>query len=145
MLNKSKSEEGVVLELLDSQARIKIPKSASCQGCCHKGVCDPFGREHMVVVADNSLKAKIGQKVRVGFYSETQLKAILILYMLPLLVLFVGAVIGNYWDPFQNKDLSAALFGLGGVVLTYVGIRSYSIRRTVTEADYQPRIEEILN
>lgn len=99
----------------------------------------------MVVVADNSLKAKIGQKVRVGFYSETQLKAILILYMLPLLVLFVGAVIGNYWDPFQSKDLSAALFGLGGVVLTYVGIRSYNIRRSFTEADYQPRIEEILN
>ena len=99
----------------------------------------------MVVVADNSLQAGIGQKVRVGFYTETQLKAILILYMLPLLGLFLWAIIANFWDPFNNKDLSAALFSLAGVVLTYLGIRSYDLRRTVEESAYQPRIEEIIN
>ena len=101
-MNNSKHEEGIVLEVLEGQARVKIPKSSSCQGCCHKGVCDPFGREHMVVVADNSLQAGIGQKVRVGFYTETQLKAILILYMLPLLGLFLGAIIGNFWHAIDN-------------------------------------------
>lgn len=131
--------------MVRDQARVKIPKSSSCQGCCHKGVCDPFGREHMVVLADNALGARIGQRVRVGFFSETQLKAILILYMLPLLVLFVGSLAGNYWDPFGNQDLSAAFLGIGGVILTFLGIRSYSIRRSITESEYQPRIEEIIH
>ena len=138
------SETGEVIKILpDGKARIKIPKRSNCQGCGHKGFCDPFGSEHMVLETENSLQAKKGQLVRVQFAPQSQGKAIAVLYLIPLLALILGAVAGNALNPFGNQDLSASSFSLGFTALSFFGIRIYSRKQADKSPASQPTISRI--
>ncbi len=138
-------EQGEVVGLLpESRARVKIPRRSTCQGCSHRSFCDPFGSEHMVVEARNRAQARVGQRVEVSFGREKQSKAILILYIIPLVALILGAAAGNALDPFNNQDASSAVLSILCVALSFVGIRVYSTKRSESHPDQQPVITAIL-
>lgn len=138
-------EQGEVIGLLpESRARVKIPRRSTCQGCSHRSFCDPFGSEHMVVEARNRAQARVGQRVEVSFGREKQSKAILILYIIPLVALILGAAAGNALDPFNNQDASSAVLSILCVALSFVGIRVYSTKRSESHPDQQPVITAIL-
>jgi sigma-E factor negative regulatory protein RseC len=141
----SATEQGEVVELLpEERAKVKIAKHSSCDTCSHKSFCHPFGGEHMIIESDNRLGARSGQTVEVAFEPETQGKAILVLYGIPLLALLVGAFFGNWLDPLGNADASSAATGFLLVILSFIGIRMYTTRRTRNHPAYQPRIVSIL-
>lgn len=138
-------EEGVVTELLNNNyANVKIPKKTSCGLCDHKGFCNPFGKDHMVIAADNKLKAIVGQKVRIEVRAADEGKAITILYVIPLIAMFIGALIGNTLNFFENQDASAAFFSFLFLVITFLGIRYYSRTKYEKNISYKPIIIEIL-
>ena len=138
-------EHGEVIALMpDNKARVKIPRRSTCQGCSHRSFCDPFGSEHMVVEALNSVQARNGQRVEVSFGREKQSKAIFILYIIPLVALILGAAAGNALDPFNNQDASSAVLSILCVALAFVGIRIYSTKRSESHPDQQPVITSIL-
>ncbi|MBA3017941.1 MAG: SoxR reducing system RseC family protein [Proteobacteria bacterium] len=138
-------EEGVVTELLNNNyANVKIPKKTSCGLCDHKGFCNPFGKDHMVIAADNKLKAIVGQKVRIEVRAADEGKAITILYVIPLIAMFIGALIGNALNLFENKDASAAFFSFLFLVITFLAIRYYSRTKYEKNISYKPIIIEIL-
>jgi len=138
-------EEGVVTELLNNNyANVKIPKKTSCGLCDHKGFCNPFGKDHMVIAADNKLKAIVGQKVRIEVRAADEGKAITILYVIPLITMFIGALIGNALNLFENKDASAAFFSFLFLVITFLAIRYYSRTKYEKNISYKPIIIEIL-
>lgn len=120
---------------------IKIPKRSDCQSCSHRGFCNPFGTEYMTVSVDNSLGAKPGQQVEISFQPHGQGKAILILYLLPLVALVLGAVLGHRLNVTGNPDASAALVSLLGLILVFAAIY-WQTRRHPQE---QPRIIRILS
>jgi sigma-E factor negative regulatory protein RseC len=145
LLNREHVEEGVVIEQLrDNHARVKIRKSSSCDTCSHKGFCNPFDRDSMIILAANPLNAEAGQKVRMAFKVEKERKAITILYIIPVIGLLVGAFVGDALDPFGNRDASAAFFSILFVVITFFGIRYYSYRRYECDVSYKPTVIEIL-
>ena len=138
-------EEGVVTELLNNNyANVKIPKKTSCGVCDHKGFCNPFGKDHMVIAADNKLKAIVGQKVRIEVRAADEGKAITILYVIPLIAMFIGALIGNVLIFFGNKDVSAAFVSFLFLAITFMCIRYYSRTRYEKNISYKPIIIEIL-
>ena len=138
-------EEGVVTELLNNNyANVKIPKKTSCGLCDHKGFCNPFGKDHMVIAADNKLKAIVGQKVRIEVRAADEGKAITILYVIPLIAMFIGALIGNALNLFENKDASAAFFSFLFLVITFLAIRYYSRTKYEKNISYKPTIVKIL-
>ncbi|MBU2521999.1 MAG: SoxR reducing system RseC family protein [Proteobacteria bacterium] len=138
-------EEGVVTELLNNNyANVKIPKKTSCGLCDHKGFCNPFGKDHMVIAADNKLKAIVGQKVRIEVRAADEGKAITILYVIPLIAMFIGALIGNALNLFENKDASAAFFSFLFLVITFLCIRYYSRTKYEKNISYKPTIVKIL-
>ena len=139
------TEIGEVLHLLPGQqAKVKIPKHSTCQGCAHRSFCDPFGTEHMVVQADNPIAARSGQQVELSFHPEKQLKAITILYVIPLVALVLGAVLGNGLALFGSPDASAALLSLTCVILAFAAIRWFTRRQEMTDNRQQPRITRIV-
>jgi sigma-E factor negative regulatory protein RseC len=145
LLNREHVEEGVVIKRLgDNRAKVKIRKSSSCDTCSHKGFCNPFGSDSMIILAANPLNAGAGQRVRIAFKKEKELKAAAILYIIPLVGLLVGAFVGDALDPFGNRDASAAFFSLLFVVITFLGIRYYSHRRYECDVSYKPTIIEIV-
>ena len=144
-MNSSKIEEGVVTELLNNNyANVKIPKKNSCGSCTHKGFCNPFGKDHMIIRAANLLNAAKGQKVRLELKQAGERKAIIILYVIPFIALFIGALVGNALNLFGNQDASAAFLGFLFLAITFIGIRYYSRIRYEKDIRYKPTIIEIL-
>ena len=120
-------EQGEVVELVgEKEAKVKVDRRSQCMGCPHKGLCDPFGSNFMVIRAKNYINAKIGDKVEVQFSTEKRTKAILVLYIIPLILFFLGVVIGNFIDPFKNKDLSSSILGIVFLLISFAGIYLYN-------------------
>ena len=138
-------EEGVVVEQLkNNHAKVKIRKSSSCDACSYKGFCNPFGKDSMIIMAANPLNAETGQRVRINFKSEREIKAAAILYIIPLIALLAGAFIGNALNLFGNQDASAAFFSILFLISTFLGIRYYSHRKYKRNVSYKPTIIEIV-
>ncbi len=137
-------EEGEVIKILPKhRAKVKIKRHSQCVGCQHRGFCDPFGKEFMVVDVLNTIGAKIGQKVEVEFPNYPKTKAMFVLYIIPLFALIIGALIGNFLDPLHNKDASSVVFCLLFVLLSFVGIKLYTKFLSKKSSSFEPRIINI--
>lgn len=85
-----------IRRLLDENTAevIRIRESA-CSGDCHK--CSGCGtvQEALVFQAENPIHAKAGELVTVRSATKPVLKAAVILYVVPLVLFFVGYLIGG--------------------------------------------------
>lgn len=82
--------EGVVIEISGNIAKIKTNRHGDCKNC---GACP--GDQAMVVDALNPLGAKAGQRVTFEIKQTNMLKAAFIVYILPLIAVFLGATVGT--------------------------------------------------
>lgn len=82
---------GVVLEVSGSMAKVKATRHSDCENC---GACP--GNQAMVLEARNPVGAKPGQRVAFEVKEVNMLKAAFIVYMLPLVAIFLGAWGGNW-------------------------------------------------
>ncbi|MDP4089355.1 MAG: SoxR reducing system RseC family protein, partial [Bacillota bacterium] len=85
----NKEQEGIVIELNDSVAKVKVARHGDCENC---GSCP--GNKAMVLEVNNRFGAQKGDKVVFEQRQESMLKAAFIVYILPLLAIFVGSEIG---------------------------------------------------
>lgn len=144
-MSRERIERGEVISQQGRMARVKIKRSSHCASCSCAGVCSPFGKEWMTVAADNTLGAAAGQKVRITYRVEGEVKASLILYIIPVMALVLGALIGTAINPFSNQDLSAVLMGLSFVAISFLLIRKYALWKYGRMRSYRPCISEVLN
>ena len=88
----------------DGTATVIHIRESACSGDCHK--CSGCGaaKEAILLEARNPIGAKPGDLVRVEAATGPVLKAALVMYMLPMVLFFVGYAIG------------AAAFGQGALV-----------------------------
>ncbi len=93
--------EGIVIAVTDQMARIKASRHSDCENC---GACP--GDNAMVMDARNPIGAVVGQKVLVKIAETNMLKAAFIVYIMPLVAIALGVVIGGE---------VAAYFGVGYV------------------------------
>jgi sigma-E factor negative regulatory protein RseC len=98
----------------------------------------------MMILAANPLNAEAGQRVHISFKAENKGKATAILYIIPLIALLVGALVGDALDPFGNRDASAAFFCLLFVTITFLGIWYYSHRKYERNVSFKPTIIAII-
>jgi len=104
---------GYVVASSAGKAKVKIPRTSSCQTCAHKGsCCDPFGSDFMLVEALNPHGALTGQRVSIELPPVKALKAYGFLYLIPLAGLLLGAVFGYNVPIFGEAEASAAIFSL---------------------------------
>jgi sigma-E factor negative regulatory protein RseC len=143
-MSRERSELGEVLSAEGRHARVKMQPGTHCAACSCAGLCTPFGKDGMVVAAENPLGAIAGQKVRITYRAEAKAKASLILYIIPVLALLIGAALGSSIDPFHNPDLSAVAAGLVFLCLSFWRIRGYAARKYGRDPSYQPTISHVL-
>ena len=79
-------------------------RESACSGDCHK--CSGCGaaKEAIIVTAQNPIGAVTGDLVNVRSETGPVLKAAMVMYMVPMILFFVGYAIGD------------ALWSLGGLV-----------------------------
>ena len=142
-----KSERGVVLELLsDGRARIKVPRTSGCGSCSdHQGCSgDPLGSDSMVVVAQNRSGARKGQQVVVEYLSPSSNKAMAVLYLIPLVGLLLGAILGYRLELFGSRDASAVLLSLVFLAGSFYGISRYDRAHWAKDDRLQPVVVRVL-
>ncbi len=132
-------ERGIVVAVPDPQnAQVKVSRSGACEQCASSKICQAMGTgKEMLVTAGNPLQAKIGQQVLLSLPGKTFLRASLIAYLIPVLALFGGAVIGQQIS--ERWAVAGAFLGLG---LSFLGLWYYN--KHLNPDTYRPTITRIL-
>ncbi|MCI7020084.1 MAG: SoxR reducing system RseC family protein [Clostridiales bacterium] len=118
----------------DGTADVIHVRESACSGDCHK--CSGCGaaRETVIFTAGNPIGARPGDLVRVESSTAPVLKAAMVLYVLPLLLFFLG-----YWLGTLPGSFGALGGGLGfvlglGIVVAYdrLVVNKADLRYTIT-------------
>lgn len=138
-------EVGVVKSIKGPTAVVCIPKKNACEGCSLK-MCRP-DEQYMEMEAFNSAEARVGHKVRVVMKPYSYLKSSVIVYGIPALALFIGAVLGkevfSHYLKMFDSDTVSAIFAFGAFVASFLFIRIWSAKYA-TKSNITPVIEEII-
>ncbi|MBF0390138.1 MAG: SoxR reducing system RseC family protein [Desulfamplus sp.] len=91
------TKDGVVVGVSGANVIVKTKRSKSCESCESKDSCLEHSKtDEMTVEVFNSLNASIGDSVVVGFNTAPLLKLTFILYIFPILLLLIGAYMGEF-------------------------------------------------
>lgn len=135
-----KEQQGIVIEVNNGTAKVKVARHGDCENC---GAC--AGDNAMVLEVNNEIQAKKSQSVVFELKNEGMLKAAFIVYILPLLLTFIGVVIGNLISGMVNGMNSVFQFGGGGVgFLISIVIIVYYERVLKNNINKLPKITKIL-
>lgn len=98
----------------DGTADVIHVRQSACSGDCHK--CSGCGaaKQTLVLTVQNPIGATVGDVVYIQSESGPVLAAAAVLYMLPLILFFLGFLLGEAWK------MGAAAGGIGfalGIVL----------------------------
>jgi sigma-E factor negative regulatory protein RseC len=118
-------EIGQVLSTENGMARVRFERSSACKDC---GACMMSqSQKEMDLSTENTLNASVGDWVQVDIESPMLIKASLISYIFPLLMLIIGLVLGYFINQavhiFDNSEIAACILGLLFVVAAYYSIR----------------------
>ena len=83
----------------DGKAQVLHVRESACSGDCHK--CSGCGaaKEAIILVADNPIGAAVGDFVKISSDSAPVLRGAAVLYMMPLVLFFLGYFLGAaLWD-----------------------------------------------
>lgn len=101
----------------DGTARVLVIRESACSGDCHK--CSGCGaaKETLIFDAVNTIGAKPGEVVIVKSETGPVLRGAAVLYMVPLLLFFLGYFIG---EQFSMGGLGGVIGFVAGIVLAVV-------------------------
>lgn len=136
-------EQGVVVALHEDRAEVRIQRRGGCDGCgasagCGTALIDRFfGRRSVSLRVRNLVGAQVGDRVVIGVSEGGLLRAALVAYLVPILGLVAGAILGQWLgedgalsSPSAGSgNLSALAGSLLGFILALSWLRRYSARR----------------
>lgn len=141
-------ESGTIVELKANQIAVVLcQKTSACNHCVSKSSCiSGDDKGSMQVDAHNPLDAKIGDRVKLVTSSRVFLRSSFLLYIVPLIALVIGAVIGQTvgerMPQGPDPNLLAAIIGCAFLAGSFLTIRIGT--RALPPEDYMPSITEIL-
>jgi sigma-E factor negative regulatory protein RseC len=137
-----KQQEGIVLEVTGKHmAKVKASRHNDCENC---GACP--GNSALVLEARNDIGAKPGQRVAIEIREINMLKAAFIVYILPLLMIFFGAIAGGFFaENFGYQPLGfQAAGGILAFILSVVYIKFFDSAAR-SDVEMQPVIIRIIS
>jgi sigma-E factor negative regulatory protein RseC len=141
------TEQGIVIKIDSRTAWVKTFKSGNCAGCSARGSCNTMGGDNeMEVKAINEAGAKLGDRIVLSFKTSSLLKASFLLYVFPILLLIVGAAIGQEIAPKFDFNPSgfSAIMGFTFFFVALLIIKT-TANKLAKKNDYRPKIIKILN
>ncbi len=142
-------EEAVVVKSLNGKAEVRLLKRSACQHCEHD--CGLAGDSHEIkelnVKVENPIGAEAGQKVVLEMGNKEIYFASILVYLLPLLFMFVGYFsFGTYLPVILEIGTEPA--GMIGA-LTLLVLSFFSLRRIDNylrkKRSFHPKITKILS
>lgn len=141
----NKLETRAIVVSTDGEYALVQPEQANGCGHCNGKGCGASklsrlfcNKPHRFQVK-NQIKATEGDEVIVSVVEGAVLRGIGLLYLIPLVMLLIGALLGNSWSQQAgNEDGYAALGALCGLMIGFF-IAKWSIARQA-ESHFQPYI-----
>lgn len=137
-------QRAVVTESGDQYAWLEIRRQSACSGCQTSDGCGAaaltklWGHKPMRVRVTTDASLRPGDEVWVGLAEGALVRGALLVYLLPLVLLFAGALLGQAAFAATGEEL-VVLCGVLGLVLGLLMVRILS-RRWQDDARYQPVI-----
>lgn len=113
------SHKGTVAAISGGKAKVNVISTSACATCHAAGLCGA-GESALKTIEATILPGQsfsVGQEVMVSYSRKLGLKAVLLSYVAPLLLLLIIVL---FLSPVAGSELVAGLAGLGGVVLWYL-------------------------
>jgi sigma-E factor negative regulatory protein RseC len=139
------AERGIVEKVEPGWAWVKTKRSSACSSCGSRHHCLTQGADQMVVKAQNRVGAKKGDEVELYLSSKTKLKGTAIVYLIPVLGIFVGAFSAN---PLSgafglNPSLGMAVFTVIGLVSS-VFLMRHLANRMASDQALTPQVKRVI-
>lgn len=142
-------ESGRVVAVEDAAVWVETVRSSTCQSCNARHGCghsllerDRAGARARVRALSGDLRLNTGDQVVVGIPEGALMKGALMVYLLPISLLFIGALLGAWLSP-PDLDLSAIL-GVAGLAVGFLVNRWYS-RQQQANVHWQPKILRVID
>ena len=101
----------------DGTAEVIHIRQSACSGDCHKCAgCGAVGQT-LTVIAQNPIGAAEGEQVIIRSDTAPVMKGALVLYVLPLVMFFVGYALGAIWSLGAWFAAGAFLLAMAGAVV----------------------------
>ena len=126
--------EAVVVKIEHAVAYVQAERKSNCSGCSESScgtsvLANFFGQRTPLYRASNEVGAKVGDRVVVGMDESAMFKGTLLLYLFPLLLLFVGAVAGSTLAvSAEVKDGYSVAGAFIGLLAGFIGLKLLSAK-----------------
>jgi sigma-E factor negative regulatory protein RseC len=116
--------------------------------CSHCGQCS-HGNESQPArfEVSNPVHAEVGDTVLLEMETGSLMKAVMLIYVLPLANLVIGFIFGNWlndrWQVLPGETFPA-LLGVGLLALTFVFVRFYD-QRMGLNSRFHPQIKRVIS
>jgi len=142
-------EEAIVSKLnFDAtSALVKTVRKTACESCSSRDACSTIENgESMEVEVINNIGAKTGDRVVISIETASLLKLSFLLYIFPILLMILGAVVGHKTAPLLNFDESvfSAILSFFFFFLSFVFIK-FKGKTLSKKNEYKPKIVRIIN
>ena len=141
------TEQGIVIKRDSRAPWVKTVKSGNCAGCSARGSCHATGGgDEMEVNVINEAGAKVGDRIVLSFKTSSLLKATFLLYVFPILLLIVGAAIGQAMaSQFDlNPSGLSAIVGFAFFFAALLIVKT-TANKLARKNEYRPKITKILH
>jgi sigma-E factor negative regulatory protein RseC len=141
-------EEHAIILSIENQseyqpvATIEVVRKTACglcgktRGCGNALWGKMFAHKTTSFKAQNSIDAKVGQSVIVGIDESALMKSALLLYIVPLVTMFIGAILASQ---VSGSELVAMLGAVVGVMVGYFWVKAHTAGRTYYQ-NHRPKI-----
>lgn len=115
-----RNEVGYVVEKNDDITKIKLGRHSECKNC---GACP--GNNNLIVSVNNPIGAKVGDKVCVQMPQDNIVPSVYIVYIQPILLVFMGAIIGYLASVYTHKSATVleVVFGAIFFIISIIFIK----------------------
>ena len=139
------TEVGYIKDIKGQYALVLFKRKSGCgENCAHCGA--ECSSESSTVEIKNTLNAKKGDYIQVSLQTKAFFKMTMWAYIFPLIMLFIGIVLGNNYFfklGYKNYELFAAITGLFSLVLSYF-ILGIIDKKMSKDSKYELHMEKIL-
>lgn len=140
------NQQGYIVEIVDSvTAKLKLKRHSACASC---GKCATMSEEKDITVeVDNTIGAKVGDRVEVNMETVNVLKAAFIAYTIPLVALLLGTV-GTFYvlksiNITNNVELISGGVGLIFTLISFLVLKKND-KKFRDSKEYIPIVTRII-
>lgn len=140
------NQQGYIVEIVDSvTAKLKLKRHSACASC---GKCATTSEEKDIIVeVDNTIGAKVGDRVEVNMETVNVLKAAFIAYTIPLVALLLGTV-GTFYvlksiNITNNVELISGGVGLIFTLISFLVLKKND-KKFRDSKEYIPIVTRII-